>query len=98
VLLAGTVLREQAGPVLPVRGDLDAVVASTLHKDGPGPNLLHRAPGVVDDPRILHIEHDPEPVNPAMVSRDAAIAQVEPEQVWVSRWQVPESVLLAAAV
>jgi hypothetical protein len=66
MLAAGTVLRDQAGPVLPIRRNLDTplVCVSTNPHRFVGPDRLDRGGTFGDDARVTGIERNSEPVRP----------------------------------
>src|SRR3954469_25854286 len=79
VLLARSVLREEARPTLRVSVDLHAVVrlrplAGRIPKD-----ILDRSRGLVDDPRVGDVEHDAQLEDVAPMHREATIPEVQPE-------------------
>jgi hypothetical protein len=83
VLLAESVLREEAGPVFGVQVNLGAIIG-TVKRCRPLPwhNYVDRFHAPLDDVRVLGIERDPETPYSA-VPGDAAVTQVKTEQVAV---------------
>jgi hypothetical protein len=83
VLLAGSMLREQARPVLGVRGDLGAAFACLRNPaDLVGwMHLEHRRLAGTDDLRIAVRADDAESVDVPRVRRKAPVAEVEAQEV-----------------
>jgi hypothetical protein len=83
VVPAATVLWEQAGPVFPVGANHHASLgglaadATTVGYCADGPRAL------VDDPGVSSIEAYPQSEYPASVLRQAAVTEIEPEEVRV---------------
>jgi hypothetical protein len=84
VLWTRPVLREEARPVLRARVDLDASVPSALNRCTAGRHHLgHRRLARADDHRVPVVERDTQAVDVARVARDAAVPQIEAQQVGV---------------
>jgi hypothetical protein len=94
VLPSRPVLRDEARPMLRVGVDFDAgSVASKLHRRlARWHDLGHGVAAGGDDQRIPHVEGDAKTVDAACVARDAAVAQVQAQQIGVGRREQAEVV------
>ena len=85
VFRAWAVLRKQTWPVLPVRNNRG--VSNRLHPmhGAARVNSSYDGLGLVDQPRIDVVAGDPQRVDVPPVPRQAAVAQVQPQQMRVRR-------------
>jgi hypothetical protein len=93
MLFSRAVLWEEAGPGLRVGMDLDVVLRCQLRMDSvPGNDSLHGGHAFLDYARIFDIERNPEAEHFSPVLGDAAVAQIEAEEIAVRGGEMIEPV------
>jgi hypothetical protein len=92
VLMAWSVLGEEARPVLGVRGHIGASGSLPLSDRAIWHHRTHRTSAGLHEVRVVIATHDHEPKHTSSMTSDVAIAEVEPEEICVfGRWEGPEN-------